>query len=313
VTTAKPNNTLPVKKHHYVRTLLSSFFGFIALGLIIVSILVVWLDRTLTNTGQYVKTVAPLVTKPDVQNFVVTKVSSALLDNKDAPIQDIASQLLGPGQTAGKTDEQLKAQITPIVKDNLRSVVASPTFAALWKNNNQAIHGQLISQLNNNSQVITLNFHPLITGVIDQLSDMKLGFVKDKIAPPADVGLVTIQGKQLTNVRRAYDYFTKAMMVIVACAVLAAVLCVVVSVHHGKTFRRIALLTGVFSAILAALLSAALLIKTGGSDMEQQKMITALADGITHDLRLSLIVIAVLCIGGAIGSKIYVEKIARKP
>src|SRR5580765_5153003 len=162
--TTKPSSVSQTTKHHYVRTLFSSFFGFIALALIIVSILVIWLNRTLTDTGQYVKTVAPLVTKPDVQNFVVDKASSALLDNNDAPIQDIASQLLTPDQIAGKTDEQLKAQVTPIVKDSLRSVVASPAFAVLWKTNNQQIHGQLISQLRSNSQTIQLNFHALNRG-----------------------------------------------------------------------------------------------------------------------------------------------------
>jgi len=104
--TAKQQNALRTKRHHYIRTTVSSFFGFIALALIIVSILVVWLDRTLTDSSQYVKTVAPLVTKPDVQNFVVTKASNALLDNDDAPIQDIATKLLPADQVAGKTNPQ---------------------------------------------------------------------------------------------------------------------------------------------------------------------------------------------------------------
>ena len=56
--TATPKTTPQVQKHHYIRTLFSSFFGFIAVGLIITSVLAIWLDATLTNTNQYVNTVA---------------------------------------------------------------------------------------------------------------------------------------------------------------------------------------------------------------------------------------------------------------
>ncbi|MBL8121165.1 hypothetical protein JNM87_00235 [Candidatus Saccharibacteria bacterium] len=301
---SKTPPTKPVAVRHRVRTFFSSIFGFFALGLIIMSILVVWLDRTLTDTQTYVKTVAPLVTKPGVQNFVVTKASSTLLDNHDAPIRDIASQLLTPEQIAGKTDEQLKAEVTPLVQESLRSVVSSPTFANLWKTNNESIHSQLMTQLQSGSQTLNLDFHPLITGLIDQLGTTKLSFVKDKLDIPADAGKVKLEGRQLENVRRVYDYFKKAMLAILVCAALSVGLCVLISVHHLKTIRRIALLTGIFCGVLAALLGATSLIRTGSSEVDNAFART-LVDGITHDLRLSLIVIAVLGIGGAVASKLY--------
>ncbi len=292
-------------KHHYIRTIVSSLFGFIALALIIVSILVIWLNRTISSTDQYTKTVAPLVTDPDVQAFVVEKASGALLDNKDAPIQDIAGELLGQAQVAGKTDEQLRAEVTPVVKDSLKTVIAAPGFATLWKANNSAIHAQLISQLKSDSSTIELNFRPLITGTIDELSTTKLGFVKDKLELKDDVGKVTLKEKQLDNVRKVYDYFQKAMLAIIGLAVLALTLCVSISVHHLKTVRRIALLTGIFAGMLTVLLSATSLVKIGGDDVVQQKFAVALVNGVTHDLRISLMVIAILGIGSAIGSKVY--------
>lgn len=310
--TANTKTTPAVGRHHYIRTTFSSLFGFIALGLIIASILVVWIDRTLTNTDEYVRTVAPLVTKPDVQNFVVDKASDGLLKNKDAPVQDIATQLLGADQVAGKTDDQLRAEITPIVKSSLHTVVASPQFAALWAQSNRDVHSQLISQLNSNSPTIALNFHPLITGVIGELGTTRLGFVKDKLDLKPDAGVVAIQGKQIVTVHKVYNYFKTAMLAIIVLALFAAVLCVLISVHHGKTARRIALATGIYCAFLALALSATSLVKSGGSVAAQQKMAIALVNGVTHDLRLSLIVIAVVCIVGALGSKLYAVKLAPK-
>jgi hypothetical protein len=292
-------------KHHYVRTIFSSLFGFFALALIIVSILVVWLDGTISSTSQYTKTVAPLVADPDVQAFVVEKASGALLESKDAPIGDIALGLLGEAQVAGKTDEQLRTEVTPIVKENLKKVIASPAFAELWKANNSAIHAELIKQLKSSSPTIELDFRPLIEGVINELSTTDLAFIKDGIELKDDAGKITLKEKQLDNVRKVYDYFQKAMLAIVGLAVLASALCVIISVHHLKTMRRIALMTGIFAGILAAVLGAASLFKIGGDDLVQQKFAVALINGVTHDLRLSLIVIAVLGIGVAIGSKIY--------
>lgn len=296
-------NTAP--KHHYIRTIVSSLFGFLALALIIISILVVWVDHTVTNTDAYTKTVSPLVSDPDIQAFVVDRASSALLDNSEAPIRDIATELLGADVVARSADGQLKAAVTPIIKDSLTTVVSSSQFATLWSNSNREIHAQLISQLKGSAPNIQLNFHPLIVGAINQLAETKLGFIKDKLDLKADVGTVSVQGDQLEKARKVYDYFQKAMIAIIALAILCLTLCLIISVHHVKTARRIALMTGIFAALLASALSATSLVKPSGTDVAQQKFALALVDGITHDLRIILIVIAVVGIGSAIGSKLY--------
>lgn len=297
-------NSSQTAKHHYVRTIVSSFFGFLALTLIIISIVVVWLDHTLTNTNQYVRTVAPLVKDPDVQQFVISKATESLTDNKDAPVHDVAVRLLGEAQVAGKTDDQLRAEVKPIVQASIQSVVISPQFATLWQNTNRDVHGQLLAQLKGGNETIKLNFQPLITGVISELSTTKLSFIKDNLDLPDDVGVVVITGRQLDTVRKVYDYFTKAMLALLLAAVLAAVLAVVISVHHWKTLRRIALSTGIFAAVLAMVLSASALIRPNGLDPAMQNMAAALVNGITLPLRTSLIVVAVVCITGAVVSKV---------
>lgn len=299
-------------KHHYIRTLISSLFGSVAASLIILSIVVVWLDRTLTNTDQYVKTVAPLVSEPDVQNFIINETSAALLDNKEAPVQEVALQVLGAEQTAGKTDVQLRAELTIEVKNNVRSVVTSPSFATLWEKSNRDVHGQLISQLTSKSETIKLDFHPVVVGLVDQLGTTKFAFVGDKLELKEEVGVVTVQGDQLDTVHKVYDYFKKAMLAIIACAILAGILAVIISIHHWKTFRRIAMSTGIFSASLAVMLSATSLIRLNGMDAEQQKIAAALVNGITADLRTALIVTAIVCIGGALISKVCVAVASRK-
>lgn len=295
----------PTPTHHYVRTVFASLFGFFAVALIIVGILVVWLNSTISNTSQYTKTVSPLAADPDVQAFVVSKASSSLLDGKDAPIRDITKELFGESQVAEKTNEQLRALAAPLVQSSLKTVISSPAFATLWEANNKSVHEQLIRQLKSNSPTIQLNFQPLITGTINELVTTKLGFVKDKLEIKDTTGIVTIEGDQLTTFRKSYNNFQKALLAIITLAILFTALCIIISVHHLKTVRRIALMTGIFAGVLAALLSASSLIAVGGNDVLQQKFVAALFNGVTHDLRIGLVVIAIIGIGGAIASKIY--------
>src|SRR5229473_3289922 len=92
--------------HHYVRTMVSALFGAIAVILIAAGILVVWANRTLTDTNTYVQTVGPVIERPELQDFVATKVTNQLLESAPAP--DMASTLLPADQAAGKTPEQLQ-------------------------------------------------------------------------------------------------------------------------------------------------------------------------------------------------------------
>jgi hypothetical protein len=312
--TSKQKTTAPAASpvHHYFRTLVSSLFGFLAVALIMLSVIVVWLGNTLTNTNQFTRTVGPLVTNADVQTFVVDKASDALLDNKDVDIKDIAGQVLGQDKLAGKTDEQLRAETKESVKTSVQQVVSSQTFAVLWQTNIRQIHAQLVHQLNMNPSTVTLDFHPLIVGVIDQLTATKLSFIKDKMELKPDDGKVMLEGKQLANVHKVYVATKQTMIGIVALALALAALSVLISVHHLKTIRRIALATGIYAAILAALLSAASLVKLGDMDPEQQKFAVAILNGLTHDLRLGLVVIAVAGIGGALGSKLYSVAAAKR-
>src|SRR5262249_20128562 len=94
------NLTTSPKKHHFIRTPLASLCGTIALALIFSSILVVWLNRTLTDTTTYVSTVTPLVTKPAVQTFLADTITDQIV--KQAPIDDIAHAILPAGQADGK-------------------------------------------------------------------------------------------------------------------------------------------------------------------------------------------------------------------
>lgn len=305
-----PITTTPSTKkaQRRIRAFFSAIFGIIAVVLILVSILAFWLNRTITDTATYTSTVSQLASRPDVQNFLVNKTSDALLKGDSVPIQELANNLLTPEQIVGKTDEQLKTEVTPVVEDSLRGVIASPEFAKIWEENNKAIHDQLVTQLKSDSSIIQLDFGSILAGPVELLGGTKLAFAKDTFTLQADSGKTTLEGKQLNDVRNAYNNTQKAVQAIIVVAILATALSIFISNNRTKVARRIVLFTGIFSAITAFLLGIVYAARSSSGGDKDQTIMLALAEILVHNLLIAFIVVAVLCIGTVVGFKVYSKK-----
>ncbi len=300
--TKSPNRATPIK-HHRVRTTFAAFFGTIALCLILASILVVWLNQTLTNTQTYLSTVGPLVTKPAIQNFIAQKATDQIIRN--SPIQDVANTLLDDKITAERTPSQLEALVRPVIRDSILQAMKSPQFVASWKDTNRSVQQELISQLNANASKITLNFTPLVNTVITQLKQTKLSPVASKIGIKSDTANVTLKDDVIKKAHTFYRLFKAGTIVLVLITLLMIGLCVLISVHHLKTLRRIVFSTGILSLILAAILQLPAVVKLGGSDPLQQQAALAIASTLTHNLQLATLALGIVCLLIAIGSKLY--------
>lgn len=289
-------------EHHHFRTFFAAIFGIVAMFLILASILVVWLNRTLLDTTTYVNTVAPVVTQIDVQNFVADKATEQLVNN--APTHDVAEQLLSANQITGKTDDQLRAELQPVIRASILQVVQSASFVDLWKTTNQTTHSELIQQLNSGSSEISLNLTPAVAGVIDQIRTTKLSPIADKIVDGPPSIKVDLKGSTVDTIIHYYNLYKKLYLLLLVVTLLAIVLCVVTSVHHIKTLRRIIFGTGILSLVLAILLSAPRFIAPKLDD-PQQKAALAVATVLLHNLWLTTIILAVVCLLISIGSKFH--------
>ncbi len=289
--------------HHRIRTFFASVFGMIALLLIFVSTVVVWLNRTITNTGSYVTTVAPLVAQPDIQDFIAQKASQQIIDN--APTQDLANTLLTPADMAGQKTDQLKLLLQPVVQASVGQVIRSPQFAALWDNTNRSAHQQLIEQLKNGSSQISLDLSPVVSGVISQLKNTQLAPITNKISIKPDAGKLNLKGSGIDKAHTYYTWFQKGTLAIVVAALAASALCVLISVHHIKTMRRIVLGTGIIALVIALALQVPSFIALSGSNLIQQKATVALVHILFRRLQIASLVLGVGCVVLVIGSKIY--------
>jgi hypothetical protein len=289
---------------HRLRTFLAAIAGIIAVYLVLASITVVWLNRTITDNTTYVGTVAPLVSKPAVQTFIAQKVTDQLINS--APDTSLASSLLPASDFANNpSPTQVQALLEPVIKANILKIVSSPSFAALWKSTNQTAQAGLISELNSTSGVITLNFSPAITGVITQLGTTQLAPLASHITISPTAGIVTIKSNKISQIHHYYRLFQTGTVVIVIVALLAAALSIWLSVHHAKTLRRILIGVGVLALLQAVILAAPTVVTTTKIDVTTLAAAKAVIEGLFHNLQLASLIVGLVCIAAAIGSKVY--------
>lgn len=288
---------------HRVRTALAALCGIIALCLVLFSILVVWLNRTLTNTDTYVATVAPLVDDPAIQSFVAKTAVDTVLKN-DLPPEAIA-MLVPAADAAGKTPEQLKQAAGDALGKNVLQIMDSEQFQATWRNTNANAHRQLVSQLQSDSGQLSLDLSPVVRDIVAQLKTTQLAPVADQIVLPVDAGKVNLKGGSIEQAHTYYKQFQTGTVVLVVLTIVAIALCVLLSVQHWRTLRRILIGTGIISLVLAVVLQAPSIIKLSGADVVIQRAALAFAGVLFHDLQVFLVIFGLSCFAAAIVSKVY--------
>ena len=117
-----------------------------------------WATVQITNSNQFVDSLAPLSSNPEVQALIVDKLSTAISDQLhiDKTTENIVDGL----STALKLPEKLKSTldmlsaplasgIEGLIKDTVTKVVASPAFQKAWKATLTLTHEQVIAILEN--------------------------------------------------------------------------------------------------------------------------------------------------------------------
>jgi hypothetical protein len=301
---AKPKTPTPIV-HHYVRTTIAALTGSLALLLISVSIFIVWANRTLTDTTTFTQAVGPVIEKPEVQEFVATKVSAQLLDS--APTPDLASQLLPPDQVTGKTPEQLRSALEPVIHDSIVQVLKAPEVQEAWLKSLTTDHAKFVSALDSNSPDVTLDFGPLVDAALDEIKQTKLAPVASHIDLKPSQAVVTIKSEPLDKLHKAYQLLKTLTPIVVVLALVLVALSVWASVHHGKTLRRILTNTGVSALILAGIVavSGSGLVLLPTSDPGTGRVALAVVGSLLHGLEMECLVLGVTCLVLAIGYKLY--------
>ena len=184
-----------VPKRHRGRRFLASFLVVLTSLVFTLAITAGWTRRTLFNTGQYVRTVAPLPEHDSVTRVLSERIAGELLLLID--VQALAQEALPPraqilaGPIAGATED--------FVRDEVRSLLDSDRFAEFWVNANEFAHTQIMAVLKGeggavlttDDGTVTLNLLPVMNEVLIRVEERAGGLLgKDVDLPEISSGEV---------------------------------------------------------------------------------------------------------------------------
>ncbi|MFZ4519007.1 MAG: hypothetical protein ACOYOP_11500 [Microthrixaceae bacterium] len=191
---------------------------FVSLALIVlgsllvpVSILAVWLDRTITNGDRYVETVAPLARDKDIQAGITRRLSDAFNENVDVQsevkqlLPDRAQPLAGPIATG----------VQNLVNQVIARVLASDQFAQLWDDANRAAQKQVVNVLTNSSDrkgVVEIDLTNAAKEVSKRLQERGVPFADRLGSVPVKFDLM--QSEEIAQVQSAFKLFDRLATVL---------------------------------------------------------------------------------------------------
>ena len=232
-----------------------------------------WAHRTLLNTNEWVDTVGPLGTDPQVKaalaNFVTTQIVTTL--DLEQRAQDALEQaapqaafLAGPITNA----------IQGFVHDKMVLFFDSSAWATLWTEANRIAHQQAVNILRgregtiltNENGTITLNLIPVITAVLQQIQAAAQGILGDRVTLPEitgteqvsqaitalssalgrplppDFGQITVfQSDDLAAAQNAVSLFDKLTYALIIFSLLMIAITVALSVDRRRTAVQLAI------------------------------------------------------------------------
>lgn len=183
------------------------------------SVVAVWADTEMSDTDQYVRTVAPLANDPAVQAAVADEVTTAVLESLelDQVTQELLTSLADRPNVPPRAAAALPALQGPITdgienftRGQVARFVASDEFAQLWGQVNAAAHAQVVRLLAGDpggavtaqDDTVTLNLAPIIARVKQDLVDR--GFTLATKVPDVDRSFVLVQSDAVTKAQGVY-------------------------------------------------------------------------------------------------------------
>lgn len=224
---------------HRLRSALSAVLIVLAAVLAPLSAVAVWVADEMGDTGRYVKTVAPLASRPDVQAAVTDRVTDAVMKKVDL---DTLLSTVAPDErprlkeALGSLGGPITGGIRDFVHQTVATFVASDAFATLWTELNRQAHTAFTGALTGDSgsavrvegDEVTLNLAPVVAQVKQRLVDRGLS-VASRI-PAVRTEFTLVKSEDVRSARTGFRVLQFAgnwlppVTVVLACAgVLLAV------------------------------------------------------------------------------------------
>jgi hypothetical protein len=196
-----------------------------------------WGQRTLNDGQRYLDTVGPLVDSPQVQDAVATKVINAIEQQVDveAILNEVFAGVITDRPRLQRLVGPLSGAINGLIEREVRSFVASETFADIWIRVNtraqqtlvRALKGEDTGAVSVQGDQVVLDVSEVIDQVKQRLVARGLTIVQNLPIPDVDKQIVLLDAQQLRQARTIYAFanpLARWLIVVVVALYLAAFL-----------------------------------------------------------------------------------------
>ncbi len=226
--------------------------------LIPISVVSAWAITTVTNTDQYVATMAPLARNQVIIDHLATKATDELFSTH--AVQNKVAGLLPP--KAKPIVQPVVTQVKSYVHGVALQVFESEQFGRLFDALNRRTHQTVVDILSGkqtkltkvlaNGQVV-LNLTPQLNQLVDKLNSRGVKLfnpIKPILTNQSGLGFTVVSKSQVSKFSGLFNTLVTLGWALPVIAVVLGVLGVVVAVERRKTLLRLAVGIGMFTLLL---------------------------------------------------------------
>ena len=251
------------RRGHLPRRISAWVLVVLASILIPVSVISVWAIRTVTNTDQYVETMAPLARNPVIVDGLATRATDALFSTH--VVQNKITDALP--KSAKPLVAPIVTQVHSYVYDLALKVFSSPKFGKLWDTLNRHSHQAVINILTGKQTPlqknlakggqIVLNLSPALNNVISDLDAHGVTlFNPIKAVSTQGVSFTVVSKQQVSKFSGLFNLVVKLKWAVPVIALVLAILAVALALERRKTLLRLAVGVALMTMVVLAGLSA---------------------------------------------------------
>jgi hypothetical protein len=291
----------------------------IVLGCVLapVAVLGVWAGNQVSDTGQWVATVQPLIRDPAIQNVLTDRITNEITSrlNITGNVNQAAAQLNSKGLTRIGSllttfGPQIASSVTGFVHSTVHSVIASPAMENAWVQVNTVAHQSLVNLLSgrgngalstSNGQIV-LNLGPLITVAKQDL--VARGFSLANSIPNINPTVALFEAKNLGKAQSGYRLVSD--LPIIAPIVVFVILGAGVFVARGRRRALVGAGLGLAASMLVLaiglLIARSIYLSSVPSSVLPSDAAAAAYDAFVHFVKVSLRVVLAVGLVVALGA-----------
>lgn len=233
--------------------------------LIPIAVMSAWAIRTVTNTDQYVATMAPLARNQVIVNHLADKATDALFSS--GTVQHKIEDALPP--KAKPVIAPITAEVKNYVHGLALKVFESPKFGQLWdflnRHTHEAVvsvlegkHNELLSKIEKNGQIV-LNVSPTLQQIIDKADARGITIFNPVKAALSHgdhgVAITVVSTEQVSKYSGYFNLLVNLGWWVPVIAIALGVLAIVVAWQRRRTLLRVAVGVSLFTLLLLGLLA----------------------------------------------------------